>query len=93
MSEQEREKYNNVLNLNNMLANSNGKKHQFRGMESGQNCIMEYESQSSQKAKYVGKKQQQQKDGHRIRILLLKKLSIPTIFVPTKYKLRSFRNE
>lgn len=44
MSEQEREKYNNVLNLNNMLANSNGKKHQFRGKESGQNCIMEYES-------------------------------------------------
>lgn len=38
------EKYNNVLNLNNMLANSNGKKHQFRGKESGQNCITEYES-------------------------------------------------
>jgi len=43
MSKRE-EKYNNVLNLNNMLANSNGKKHQFRGMESGQNCIMRYES-------------------------------------------------
>lgn len=44
MSEQEREKYNNVLNLTNMLANCNGKKHQFRRKKSGQNCIMEYES-------------------------------------------------
>lgn len=43
MSKRE-EKDNNVLNLNSVLANSNGKKHQFKGKESGQNCIIEYES-------------------------------------------------
>lgn len=84
MSEQEREKYNNVLNLNNMLANSNGKKHQFRGKESGQNCIMEYESQSSQKAKYVRKQQQQQKDWTPYKDSAVEQI-IPTIFLPKKY--------
>lgn len=41
------EKYNNVLNLNNMFANSYGKKHQFCEKGSGQNHITQYESEYS----------------------------------------------